>query len=150
MACMVLGLTLTSDPSSFLTCMVMANERLLLLHVALQPCHAWWYGINARQCTSNPGNYHSLRFPCTRMQVGYGDISSTTLAEKVRCVLPISLPLYTFAEGIAKQSKVALTSPSPPSPPSLQLWAIATMIVSGFFFSYVVGRMAALGHNLSP
>jgi uncharacterized oligopeptide transporter (OPT) family protein len=38
--------------------------------------------------------------------VGYGDISSQTLAEKI--------------------------------------WAIVTMIVSGFFFSFVVGRMASL------
>lgn len=40
----------------------------------------------------------------TMTTVGYGDISSTTLAEKI--------------------------------------WAIITMIVSGFFFSFVVGRMA--------
>lgn len=42
----------------------------------------------------------------TMTTVGYGDISSTTMAEKV--------------------------------------WAIITMIVSGFFFSFVVGRMASL------
>ncbi len=42
----------------------------------------------------------------TMTTVGYGDISSTTLAEKI--------------------------------------WAIVTMIVSGFFFSFVVGRMASI------
>jgi hypothetical protein len=42
----------------------------------------------------------------TMTTVGYGDISSTTLAEKI--------------------------------------WAIITMIVSGFFFSFVVGRMASI------
>lgn len=42
----------------------------------------------------------------TMTTVGYGDISSTTMAEK--------------------------------------LWAIITMIVSGFFFSFVVGRMASV------
>jgi voltage-gated potassium channel Kch len=42
----------------------------------------------------------------TMTTVGYGDISSQTLAEKI--------------------------------------WAIVTMIVSGFFFSFVVGRMASL------
>ena len=42
----------------------------------------------------------------TMTTVGYGDISSVTVAEKV--------------------------------------WAIGTMIVSGFFFSFVVGRMAGV------
>ena len=46
----------------------------------------------------------------TMTTVGYGDISSTTFAEK--------------------------------------LWAISTMIVSGFFFSFVVGRMASVVSKL--
>lgn len=46
----------------------------------------------------------------TMTTVGYGDISSVTVAEKV--------------------------------------WAIATMIGSGFFFSFVVGRMASVMSKL--